>query len=127
MKPIDWRPKSFSTTMNHLRSRLHIAIPVFVYGSDEQGDPFQEITNTLSVNPRGGLIGLGTPVKKGQKLLLVNLETDETIQCSVVKVRQNKIGKPLVGLAFNQSSPRYWNLGFPLDQNDSALLSETLE
>jgi hypothetical protein len=60
---------------------------VFVYRSDEQGDPFQEITNTLSVNPRGGLIGLATLVKKGQKLLLVNLETDETIQCSVVKVR----------------------------------------
>jgi hypothetical protein len=94
--------------MNHPRSRLHIAIPVFVYGCEEQGHPFQEITETLSVNPGGGIIGLETPVKKGQRLFLVNLETEETVQCSVLSVRANKIGKPLVGLAFNQSSPRYW-------------------
>jgi hypothetical protein len=97
-----------STAMNHLRSRLHIAIPVFVYGCEGQGNPFQETTETLSVNPGGGLIGLETPVEKGQKLFLVNLETEETVLCSVLNIRPNKIGKPLVGLAFNQSSPRYW-------------------
>jgi hypothetical protein len=58
-------------------SRVHLAIPVFVYGSQEQGDPFQEVTDTLSVNSGGGLIGMVTPVKKGQKFLMVNLKTEE--------------------------------------------------
>jgi hypothetical protein len=113
--------------MNHFRSRLHIAIPVFVYGCEERGDPFQEISETFSVNPGGGLIGLETPVKKGQKLLLVNLETEETVHCSVLNVRPNKIGKSLVGLAFNQSSPRFWGPILPLEESDSPQLSETLE
>lgn len=99
-------------------SRVHFAIPVFVYGSQEQGDPFQEMTDTVSVNAAGGLIGLVTPVKKGQKLLLVNLKTEETIQCSVMNVHDNKAGKPLVGFAFDQRSPRYWGLVFPPEDWD---------
>jgi hypothetical protein len=95
-------------------SRVHLAIPVFVYGSQEQGDPFQEVTDTLSVNAGGGLIGMVTPVKKGQKLLLVNLRTEETIHCSVMNVHDDK-GKLLVGFAFDQSSPRYWGVVFPED------------
>ena len=71
-------------------SRVHLAIPVFVYGSHEEGDPFQEVTDTLSVNAGGGLIGMVTPVKKGQKLLLVNLKTEERIQCSVMNVHDDK-------------------------------------
>jgi hypothetical protein len=99
-------------------SRVHLAIPVFVYGSQEQGDPFQEVTDTVAVNARGGLIGLVTPVKKGQKLLLVNLKTEESIQCSVMSVYGSKAGKPLVGFAFDQRSPRYWGLVFPPEDWD---------
>jgi hypothetical protein len=73
---------------------------------------------TVSVNAGGGLIGLVTPVKKGQKLLLVNLKTEETIQCSVMNVHVNKTGKPLVGFAFDQRSPRYWGLVFPPEDWD---------
>jgi hypothetical protein len=101
-------------------SRVHFAIPVFVYGSQEQGDPFQEVTDTVSVNAGGGLIGLITPVKKGQKLFLVNLKTEESIQCSVTNVHDNKAEKPLVGFAFDQCSPRYWGLVFPPEDWDPA-------
>ena len=100
-------------------SRVHLAIPVFVYRSQEQGDPFQEVTDTLSVNSGGGLIGMVTPVKKGQKLLLVNLKTEERIQCSVMNVHGDK-GKLLVGFAFDQSSPRYWGVVFPPEDWDPA-------
>ena len=113
--------------MHHLHSRLHISIPVFVYGCEEQGDPFQETTDTLSVNPGGGVISLGAAVKKGQKLLLVNLETEETIQCSVLNVRRNKTGKPLVGLVFDQSSPGYWGTVLAIKENDSHPVRQTIE
>jgi hypothetical protein len=101
------------TVPTRQRSRVHFAIPVFVYGSQEHGDPFQEVTDTVSVNAGGGLIGLVTPVKKGKKLLVVNLKTEESIQCSVMNVLGNKAGKPLVGFAFDQRSPRFWGLVFP--------------
>lgn len=101
-------------------SRVHIAIPVFIYGCEEQGDPFQEVTETVYISAGGGLIGLVAAVKKGQKLLLVNLRTEETIQCSVMNVHANKAGKLLVGVAFDQCSPRYWGLVFPPEGWDPA-------
>jgi hypothetical protein len=101
-------------------SRVHFAIPVFVYGGREQGDPFQEMTDTVSVNAGGGLIALATPVKRGQKLLLVNLKSEESIQCSVMDVHGDKSGKLLVGFAFDELSPRYWGLVFPPEDWESA-------
>ncbi len=112
--------KSNGTAPTRQSSRVHFAIPVFVYGSQEQGYPFQEMTDTVCVNARGGLIGLVTPVKKGQKLLVVNLKTEESIACSVMNVHGNKAGKSLVGFAFDRRSPRYWGLVFPPEDWDPA-------
>lgn len=103
------------------RSRVHIAIPVFVYGCEEQGDPFKEVTETIYVSAGGGLIGLVAAVKKGQKLLLVNLKTEETIQCSVMNVHDNEASKPLVSFAFDQCSSRYWGLVFPPEDWDQPI------
>ena len=111
---------SGTITPTRQSSRVHLAIPVFVYRIQEQGDPFKELTDTLSVNAGGGLIGLVTPVKKGQKLLLINLKTEESIQCSVMSVHDSKAGKLLVGFAFDQCSPRYWGLTFPPEDWDPA-------
>ena len=58
-------------------SRLHLAIPVFVYGYRKSGNPFQEITQTLTINANGCLVELETQVEKGQALLLVNCKSGE--------------------------------------------------
>ena len=94
-------------------TREHIAIPVFIYGHKESGQPFKEITETIAANANGCLIELATPVVKGQPLLLTNLKTNEELACSVVTLGNMANGKTEVALCFTQASPRFWGIGFP--------------
>jgi hypothetical protein len=73
--------------------RVSVAIPVFVYGYKKDGDPFQELTRALVVDVRGGLIELESPVVNGLRLLAVNENTDEDVECSVVYAKDSHNGK----------------------------------
>ena len=52
--------------------RLWVYLPVLVYGRTVESEPFHEGTEALRVNAGGGLITLTTPVRCGQRLLLIN-------------------------------------------------------
>jgi hypothetical protein len=104
----------------HRTTRVHIAIPVFIYGNTESGAPFKEITQTVEVNANGCLVEIQTPVVKDQALLLTNLKTDEEIACTVVTLGNIVNGKTEVGLRFAQPSPRFWGIGFPPEDWDPA-------
>jgi hypothetical protein len=101
-------------------TRLHFAIPVFIYGNKESGAPFNEITQTVAVNASGCLVELATPVVKEQPLLLANMKTNEEMPCSVVTPGSIVNGKAQVGLRFAQPSPRFWGLAFPPEDWDPA-------
>jgi hypothetical protein len=101
-------------------TRVHIAIPVFIYGNSQPGSPFKEITQTVAVNANGCLIELATPVVKEQPLLLTNMKTNEEMACYVVTPGNNVNGKTQVGLRFAQPSPRFWGIGFPPEDWDPA-------
>jgi len=101
-------------------TRVQIAIPVFIYGNNEYGPPFREITETASVNANGCLIALATPVVKAQPLLLTNIKTNEDMHCTVVTMGNIVNGKTEVGLRFGQPSPRFWGIGFPPEDWDPA-------
>lgn len=101
-------------------TRVSIAIPVFIYGNNESGPPFKEITQTVSVNANGCLLELSTQVLKEQSLLLTNLKTDEEMACTVVTLGNEVNGKTEVGLRFAQPSPRFWGIGFPPEDWDPA-------
>jgi len=109
-----------SKIARHRTTRVHIAIPVFIYGNNEFGPPFKEITQTVLVNANGCLVELATSVVKEQPLLLTNLKTDEEIACHVVALGNIVNGKTEVGLRFAQSSPRFWGIGFPPEDWDPA-------
>jgi hypothetical protein len=102
----------------HRTTRVHIAIPVFIYGNNESGPPFKEITQTVAVNANGCLVELATPVVKEQPLLLMNLKTNEELTCTVVTLGNIVNGKTEVGLRFAQPSPRFWGIGFPPEDWD---------
>jgi hypothetical protein len=102
-----------SKTARQRTTRVQIAIPVFIYGNNESGQPFKEITQTVAVNANGCLIELATPVVKEQPLLLTNMKTNEEMACHVVAPGSNVNGKIQVGLRFAQPSPRFWGIGFP--------------
>ena len=101
--------------------KVNMAIPVFVCLED--GDPFQELTQALSVNVQGGLIELESPVVAGLRLLAVNENTDENVQCSVVYAQNSYSGKKEVRITFDKPSPSFWGVKLShghsnLDQGD---------
>jgi hypothetical protein len=104
---------------------VSVAIPVFVYGQKEDGDPFQELTRSLVVDVTGGLIELESPVVTGSRLLAVNEDTNEDVECSVVYAQDSHNGKTKVRIAFAKPSPNFWGIKFSsrgcnLDQNERA-------
>ena len=105
--------------------RISVAIPVFVYGRKEDGDPFQELTRALVVDVTGGLIELESPVVTGSRLLAVNENTNEDVECSVVYAQDTHNGRTKVRIAFDKPSPNFWGIKFSsggrnLDQNKRA-------
>jgi hypothetical protein len=101
-------------------SRVHLAIPVFVYGRTKSGNPFKEITQTITINANGALIELATPVEKGQSLVVTNMKTEDDIAVQVVTLGDAVSGKLQVGVRFEEASPRFWGLGFPPEDWDPA-------
>ena len=81
--------------------KISMAIPVFIYGCTEDGDPFQELTSTSVVDVGGGRIELESPVVIGLRVLAVNENTDEDIECRVVVSKKTNNGKTEVRIAFD--------------------------
>jgi hypothetical protein len=113
-------PMVESRILRQRTTRVHIAIPVFIYGNNETGSPFSEYTQTIAVNANGCLVELEVRVVKEQPLLVTNLKTNEEMACQVVTLGNVVNGKTEVGLRFSQPSPRFWGIGFPPEDWDPA-------
>ncbi|HEX4001017.1 MAG TPA: hypothetical protein VHX36_00110 [Candidatus Acidoferrales bacterium] len=93
-----------------LRSGLrhpHI-VPVLVYGSGVDKQPFHEQVDTVDAAEHGCLIILETPVVRGQRLFLTNTRTQAEQECKVVHARPLSSGKTRVGLVFCTPAPKFW-------------------
>jgi hypothetical protein len=108
---------SFSSTQGE---RISMAIPLFIYGYTQEGDPFQELTRTLAVDVRGGLIELESPVVKGLRVLAVNENTGENVECCVVSSQLSHHGKAEVGITFDKPSPDFWGIQFSSETGNPA-------
>jgi len=93
--------------------RLGLFVPVWVYGKDMSGEPFRELTRTLSVDAHGGLIALVAAVQEGQTILVQNRNTREEQECRVVHVEPAEDGNWTVGIAFAHVAPDFWQISFP--------------
>lgn len=93
--------------------RLGLSVPVRVYGKDTSGEPFRELTRTLSVNANGGLVALAAMVEEGQTILVENQCTREEQECRVVHVGPETDGKWPVGIAFAHVAVDFWRISFP--------------
>jgi hypothetical protein len=99
--------------------RVQIAIPVLVRG--KSGNlPFEEATQTITVNAQGCMLHLSTRVVLNQQLSLVNPKTAEELPSSVVSLGKHEAGKAHVGVAFSEPSPLFWRISFPPDQWESS-------
>ena len=89
--------------------RLWVYLPVLVYGRTIESEPFHEGTEALRVNAGGGLITLTTPVRCGQRLLLINKASQKEHECRVVAERSKYLGRTAVVIGFQEPVPDFWS------------------
>jgi hypothetical protein len=89
--------------------RLWVYLPVLIYGRTVESEPFHESTEALRVNAAGGLITLTTPVRCGQRLLLINKVNQKEHECHVVAERSKYLERTAVVIAFREPVPDFWS------------------
>jgi hypothetical protein len=102
------RISTIGNTDRRRTPRVHVHIPLFVYGHTPEGDPFHEDTWTISINGAGGLISMSSRVQPGQKLALTNQGNDQTEQCIVVSVMAGSTDGSKIALKFPRPMPQFW-------------------
>jgi len=90
--------------------RLPVGMHVLIYGRSGNA-PFSENAEMVDVSTLGGLVPISTHVRRSQKLILTNLQTNEEVVCRVARLARTRNGSRLVGLAFLQPGPRFWRAG----------------
>lgn len=93
--------------------RLLLRIPVRVRGKNLQQQLFLEETQTLVVSAHGGLITLAAVVRVGDKVILMNMATDEQEAATVVFLGPMKDGKREAGFEFERAAGQFWGVAFP--------------
>ena len=83
-------------------------VPVLVYGSGLDKQPFHEEVDTVDAGENGCLLVIETSVVRGQRLFLTNTRTQAEQECRVVHTRTLPSGKMRIGLVFCAPSPRFW-------------------
>jgi c-di-GMP-binding flagellar brake protein YcgR len=95
--------------------RVSITVPITVHGQDESGDKFRVKAKSQSVNRHGALLQLDQAVVVGQMLILVNENSDRTVESRVVSVRRDReSNKTFVGVEFISADSNFWHMSFPL-------------
>jgi len=84
------------------------AVPVLVYGSDSEKQPFHEETETADINDDGCSFVIGTAVAKGQRLFLVNMLNDAERECRVVQASRRGRGKAQIAVEFSAPDTDFW-------------------
>jgi hypothetical protein len=83
-------------------------VPVLVYGSDSEKQPFHEETETADINDDGCSFVIGTAVVKGQRLFLVNMLNDAERECRVVQASRRPRGRAQIAVEFSAADADFW-------------------
>jgi hypothetical protein len=120
LNPGELGAKTIAVHDRRRSQRWTMDITVFVYGHGPGMEPFHEEAHTLRVNANGGLLRLGAPVHKGQRLLLTNKLTQTEQECCVVFVGQRHTRTVEAGVAFSVPNPDFWQLPTPPEVGNAA-------
>jgi hypothetical protein len=91
--------------------RVAASMPVLVYGHFAHA-PFAEPATTASVSRTGGLVPLSTKVNRFQKVVVINLQTNEDALCRVARIVRADDGGTFAALEFLQPAPHFWAIDF---------------
>jgi PilZ domain len=75
--------------------------------------PFNEDAHTRAISAHGALILLSTPVHRGQRLTLSNVQTKAALECVVAHIDRRQKNQPQVGVEFMLPNPMFWHVAFP--------------
>jgi hypothetical protein len=95
--------------------RILARVPLCVSGKINDETAFKEETFTIAVNADGGLIQLRKPVRKGQCLSLLQIETGQQEVCIVAYIHPINDGFTSVRVQFPEPHPEFWHIAFPPD------------
>ena len=104
----------FRTKERRRTLRVSITVPISVHGQDDNGEKFRVKAKSESVNRHGALLSLEQPVTVGQMLILVNENSDRTVECRVVSVKRDRENKTHVAVEFTSPDSNFWHMSFPL-------------
>ena len=88
-------------------------VAIRVRGTDAQGKPVDEETDTLAVNAHGALVLMTARFTSGSKVLLQHKRTTEEQECHVVFLGPVRAGKAEIGLEFSTANSTFWRVAFP--------------
>jgi hypothetical protein len=107
------RPRSGTSATSDLdrrkAPRQDQSVPVLVYGSGADKQPFHEQAETINAAESGCLLGLDTAVARGQRLFLTNTHNQAEQECRVVHVSKRGRNKARIGVAFPGPAPEFWH------------------
>jgi hypothetical protein len=92
-----------------LRLEPEAILSVLVYGYGMDKEPFQEEANMRLVSRYSAELTLAAKVEPGQKLILLDLTSDEEQRCRVASVTERPDGSGIVGVRFRQSIWEFWS------------------
>jgi hypothetical protein len=97
-------------------TRLAIAIPVTVSGTDAEGKAFSENVRTVVINKHGGKIAITTPLAMGATVQIENHAMRAAAKANVVWVGDAAPAGELrqVGLQLTEAQ-NVWGIAFPPD------------
>ena len=112
-----WLTESRETSWlaaNRRRSqRVLMTVPVRVSGKSAAERPFEEETHTRAISAHRALILVSTPVWRGLRLNLSNVQTKAALECVVAHIDKRPGDRTHVGVEFTLPNPMFWHVAFP--------------
>jgi hypothetical protein len=101
-------------TLGRRRSqRLMLRVKVRVSGHSRNQEPFEEETTTLVASPHGALVLLATPLSKGQRVTLTNVDANTAQECIITHIGDVEGDCVQIGVDFLTPNPTFWPITFP--------------
>ena len=95
-------------------TRLTIAVPVTVSGTDTQGNPFSESTRTITVNRHGGKLLLSPELRLKDLVQLTSPRVDRAVSAQVVWLGKRRTESEPREVAVELLEPgNIWGVDFP--------------
>ena len=108
------RESSWLAANRRRSQRVLMSIPVRISGQIAgPSSLFEEDTHTLAISAHGALIVVTSPVYRGQRFTLSNVQTKAELECVVIHVDRSSDGQITVGVEFMLPNSMFWHVAFP--------------